>query len=173
MNKQQAYQSVRHHLNNWQQSLTQVDEVRAKFGAAEKPESPIGADAVAEIRRAENRALRQWEKLQEAVERWSEMVLKSRPPLPEILQTLRANMPALQAEYGVTSLAVIGDYAKGNDYEAGCLELVFDFKGAFTLLTQVALQEHLEDLLGVNVNLVTKSVIEERERHLLAEAVPV
>ena len=173
MNKQQAYQSVRHHLNKWQQSLAHVDEVSAKFGAAEKPGSLIGADAVAEIRRAENRALRQWEKLQEAVERWSEMALKSRPPLPEILQTLRANMPALQAEYGVTSLAVIGDYAKGDDYEAGRLELMFDYNGALTLLTQVALQEHLEDFLGVNVNLVTKSVIEERERHLLAEAVPV
>ena len=173
MNKQQTYQSVHHHLNKWQQSLAQVDEVRAKFGAAEKPGSPIGADAVAEIRRAENRALRQWEELQEAVERWSEMVLKSRPPLPEILKTLRANMPTLQAEYGVTSLAVIGNYAKGNDYEAGRLELMFDYKGAFTLLTQVALQEHLEDFLGVKVNLVTKSVIEERERHLMAEAMPV
>ena len=173
MNKQQAYQSLHHHLNKWQQSLSQVDEVRAKFGAAEKPGSPIGTNAVAEIRRAENRALRQWKELQEAVERWSDLVLKSRPPLPEILQTLRANMPALEAEYGVTSLAVIGDYAKGDAYEAGCLELMFDYQGAFTLLTQVALQEYLEDFLGVNVNLVTKSVIEERERHLLAEAVPV
>lgn len=173
MNKQQAYQSVRHHLNKWQQSLAQVDEVRVKFGTAEKPGSPIGTNAVAEIRRAENRALRQWEELQEAVERWSEMALKSRPPLPEILQTLRANLPALQAEYGITSLSVIGDYAKGDNYEAGRLELMFDYNGAFTLLNQVALQEHLEDFLGVNVNLVTKSVIEERERHLLAEAVPV
>ena len=173
MNKQQAYQTVRHHLNKWQQSLAQVDEVSAKFGVAEKPGSPIGADAVAEIRRAENRALRQWEELQEAAERWSGIVLKSRPPLPEILKTLRANMPALQAEYGVTSLAVIGDYAKIDNYEAGQLELMFDYHGALTLLTQVALQEHLEDFLGVKVNLVTKSVIKERERHLLAEAVPV
>ena len=33
------------------------------------------------------------------------MVLKSRPSLQEILKALRDNIPMLQAEYGVTSLA--------------------------------------------------------------------
>ena len=173
MNKQQAYETVRDRLREWQQALAQVDEVRARFGAAEAPGAAIGADAVAEIRRAENRALRQWEELQDAVGRWSGMVLESRPPLQEVLKTLRANMPALQAEYGVTSLAVIGDYTRGDDYEACRLELMFDYRRPFTLLTQVALQECLEDSLGVKVNLVTKSVIEERERHLLDGAVSV
>ena len=173
MNKQQAYETVRSRLREWQQALAQVDEVRARFGAAENPGAAIGADAVAEIRRAENRALRGWEELQDAVARWSGMVSESRLPLHEILKTLRANMPALQAKYGVTSLAVIGDYARGDDYEAGRLELMFDFNRGFTLLTQVALEEHLADFLGVKVSTVTKSVIAEREPHLLAGAVPV
>ena len=173
MNKQQAYQSVRHHLNKWQQSLTQVDEVRAKFEAAEKPGSPIGADAVAEIRRAENRALRQWAELQEAVERWSEMVLESRPPLPEILKTLRANMPALQAEYGVTSLAVIGDYAKGDDYEACILELMVDLKRPLGYAF-IDLEHHISDLLGVKVRMVHQSIIKEKyPQNVLTESVPV
>ena len=173
MNKQQAYETVRSRLREWQQALAQVDEVRSRFGVAENPGAAIGADAVAEIRRAENRALRGWEELQDAMERWSGMVMESRPPLQEILKTLRANMPALEAKYGVTSLAVIGDYARGDDYEAGRLELMFDFKRGFTLLTQVALEEHLADSLGVKVTTVTKSVIEEREPHLLPGAVPV
>ena len=173
MNKQQAYQSVRHHLNKWQQSLSQADEVRAKFGAAEKPESPIGADAVAEIRRAENRALRQWEELQEAVERWSGMVLKSRPPLPEILKTLRANMPTLQAEYGVTSLAIIGDYAKGDDYEACILELMVDLKRPLGYAF-IGMEHHLRDLLGVKVRMIHKSIIKEKyPQSVLTESVSV
>lgn len=173
MNKQQVYQTVRHHLNKWQQSLSQVDEVRAKFGAAEKPGAAIGADAVAEIRRAENRALRQWKELQEAVERWSDLVLKSRPPLPEILQTLRANMPALQAKYGITSLSVIGDYAKGDDYEACILELMVDLKRPLGYAF-IGMEHHLSDLLGVKVRLVHKSIIKEKyPQNVLTESVPV
>ena len=37
MDKQQAYQSVRDHLNQWQQALAQVDEIHAKHGVAGKP----------------------------------------------------------------------------------------------------------------------------------------
>lgn len=173
MNKQQAYETVRSRLREWQQALARVDEVRAKFGVVNNPGAAIGADAVAEIRRAENRALRQWEELQDAVARWGEMVSESRPPLPEILKALRANMPDLEAKYGVTSLAVIGDYARGDAYDSGRLELMFDFKRGFTLLTQVALEDHLQDSLGVKVTTVTKSVIAEREPHLLVGAVPV
>lgn len=171
MNKQQAYETVRGRLREWQQELAQVDEVRARLGVAENPGAAIGPDAVAEIRRAENRALRGWEELQDAVERWSGMVSESRPPLPEILKTLRANMPALEAKYGVTSLAVIGDYAKGDDYEAGRLELMFEYRRPFTLIQQFNVEEHIADFLGVKVCLVTKSVIAERERHLLDNAV--
>lgn len=182
MDKQQAYQSVGHHLRQWQQALAVVDEVHAKFGVAGKPGPDIhtsqsgpaiGAEGVEEIRKVENRALRKWEELQEAVERWNGMVLKARPPLQEVLKILRANMPLLQAEYGVTSLAVIGPYAKGDDYEACRLDLMVDYKRVPSLIGLIRHQEELGELLGVKVSLVTKSVIEERESHLLAESVPV
>ena len=181
MDKQQAYQSVRRHLRQWEQALAAVDEVHAKFGVAGKPGPDIhtsrsgpaiGAEGVEEIRKAENRALRQWEELQEAVERWNGMVLKSRPPLQEILKTLRANMPMLQAEYGVASIAVIGPYAKGGDYEAGQLDLMIGFERT-PGLEFFGMGRELGDLLGVKVSVVTKSVIEERQPHLLDGAVPV
>ena len=85
MDKQQAYQSVRRQLREWEQALAAVDEVHAKFGVVaelgldidtSQSSPPMGAEAVEEIRKAENRALRQWEELQEAVERWNGMVLK-------------------------------------------------------------------------------------------------
>ena len=179
MNKHQAYQTVRHHLRQWEQALARVDEVHAKHGVAGKPSPdihtlqsglPIGAEAVEEIRKAENRALRQWEELQEAVERWNAMVLKSRPPLQEVLKTLRANMPMLQAEYGVTSLAVIGPYAKGGEYEAGQLDLMIGFERT-PGLEFFGMGRELGDLLGVKVSVVTKPVIEERQPHLLDGAV--
>ena len=181
MDKQQAYQSVRCRLREWEQALAAVDEVHAKHGVAGKPAPdihtlqsgpPIGADAVEEIRKAENRALLQWEELREAVERWNGMVLKSRPSLQEILKALRDNMPMLQAEYGVTSLAVIGPYAKGDDYEAGQLDLMIGFERT-PGLKFFGMNHELSDLLGVKVHVVTKSVIEEREPHLLDGAVRV
>ena len=172
MNKRQAYETVRDRLREWQQALAQVDEVRARFGAAETSGAAIGADAVAEIRRAENRALRQWEELQDAVGRWSGMVLESRPPLQEILKILRANMPALQAEYGVTSLAVIGDYARGDDYEAGRLDLMFEYNRPLGYAF-IGLEDDVGDLLGVKVNLLSKSLVKEKYPQLIEGAVPV
>ena len=181
MDKQQAYQTVRRCLREWEQSLMRVDEVHAKFGVAGKPAPdmhtlqvgpPIGAEGVEEIRKAENRALRKWEELQEAVDRWNGMVLRNRPPLQEVLKTLQANMPALEAEYGVISLAVIGPYAKGDDYEASRLELMVDFQRPLGLKF-FGMDRELSDLLGVKVSVVTKSVIEEREPHLLDGAVSV
>ena len=181
MDKQQAFQSVRHYLREWEQALARVDEVHAKFGVAGKPApdihtlqsgQPIGSEGVEEIRKAENRALRKWEELQEAVERWNGEVLRNRPPLQEVLKTLRANMPALESGYGVTSLAVIGPYAKGDDYEASRLELMVDFQRPLGFKF-FGMDRELSDLLGVKVSVVTKSVIEEREPHLLDGAVSV
>ena len=172
MNKQQAYETVRSRLGEWQQALAQVDEVRAKFGVAENPGAAIGADAVAEIRRAENRALRGWEELQDAVARWEGMVSESRPPLPEILKTLRANMPALQAKYGVTSLAVIGDYARGDDYADCRLDLMFEYKQSLGYAF-IGLQDDIGDLLGVKVNMMSKSQVKEKHPRLIEGAVPV
>jgi predicted nucleotidyltransferase len=182
MDKQQAYQTVRHYLRQWQQALAQVDEVHAKFGAAEtpgpdrrtlQPGQPIGGKGVEEIRKAENRALRKWEDLQEAVERWSAMVLRNRPPLQEVLKILRANMPALEAEYGVTSLAVIGPYAKGDDYEASRLDIMVEYHRPLGY-GFIGMENDLSDLLGVKVHLVTRSVIEERyPQSVLDESAPV
>ncbi len=137
MDEHQVYQSVRRHLREWEQALASVDEAHAKFGVPGNPAPdihtsqygpPIGAEGVEKIRRTENRALRKWEELQEAVERWNGMALNFRPPLQEILKTLRANMPALHAEYGVVSMAIIGPYAKGDDYEASRLDLMVNLE---------------------------------------------
>ena len=181
MDKQQTYQEIRHYLREWERALEHVDEVHAKFGVTgtpgpdritRQPGQPIGAKGVEEIRKAEICALREWEELQEAVERWSGMVLRSRPPLEEVLNTLRAEMPTLRAEYGVASLAVIGPYARGDDYEASRLELMVDFQRPLGFKF-FGMDRELSDLLGVKVSVVTKSVIEEREPHLLDGAVPV
>ena len=183
MDKQAAYQNVRHHLREWEQALARVDAAQAEFGAAGAPGPdtrtleagpPLGAQGVEEIRKAENRALRQWQELQEAVERWNAMVLQARPSLEEVLAILRAAMPKLQAEYGVTGLAVIGPYAKGDDYEAARLDLAMADGGRRGLLNLVGLEAELSDLLGVEVRIVAKSVLDERyDPAALGEAVPV
>ncbi len=182
MDKQQAYEEIRHCLREWEQELEYVDEVHTKFGIAGtagpderslQPGQHIGTKGVEEIRKAETRALRKWEELQEAVDRWNGMVLKCRPSLQEVLKVLREELPGLQAEYAVASLAVIGPYAKGDDYEASRLDLMVAFKHPLGLKF-FGLEHHLSDLLGVKVHLVTKSVIEERyPQSILVESVPV
>ncbi len=55
------------------------------------------------------------------------MVLRNRPPLQEVLQDPPGEYarPGVGVS-GVTSLAVIGPYAKGDDYEASRLELMVE-----------------------------------------------
>lgn len=182
MDKQAAYQNVRRHLREWEQALARVDAAQAEFGAADAPGPdtrtleagpPIGAQGVEEIRRAENRALRQWQELQEAVERWNAMVLQARPSLEEVLAILRAAMPKLQAEYGVTSLAVIGPYAKGDDYEAARLDLVVEYDRMLGYAF-FGLESDLSDAVGVPVYLTSKSmVVKEYPENIIQESVPV
>lgn len=183
MDKQVAYQNVRHHLQEWEQALARVDAVQAEFGAAGAPGPdtrtleagpPIGARGVEEIRQAENRALRQWQELQEAVERWNATVLQARPSLEEVLALLRAAMPKLQAEYGVTGLAVIGPYAKGDDYEAARLDLVVEYGGRLGLLKLAGLEAELAELLSIEVRVIAQSVLAERyDPEVLRDAVAV
>ena len=182
MDKQVAYQNVRRHLREWEQALARVDAVQAEFGAAGAPGPDtrtleagpaLGARGVEEIRQAENRALRQWQELQEAVERWNATVLQARPSLDEVLALLRAAMPKLQAEYGVTGLAVIGPYAKGDDYEAARLDLVVEYNRQLGYAF-FGLESDLSDAVGVPVYLWTKDVIDKHSRELaLGEAVAV
>ena len=185
VNKQRAYQDVRHYLRECEQALADVAEVYAKFDVAGTPEPSsetqqpgpaLDADGDAEIRRAEYRAFSEWEELKEAVEHWHEIAAQLRPKLElkEILDTLRAEMPNLEKSYHVKSLGVFGPYATGKNYPDSVLNLVVEYHKLPGLIGLGKLENYLSDLLGVKVDLGPKDSLRPHvKERVLQELVPV
>lgn len=185
VDKQQAFQDVRHYLREWEQALARVDDVHAKVAAAGTSEGSdetqqagpsSGPDGATEIRRAEYRALCKWEELKDAVERWHEMTGQLRPKLElkEILDILRAEMPNLEKTYHVKSLGVFGPYATGKNYPDSVLNMVVEYHKLPGLIGLGKLENYLSDLLGVKVDLGPKDSLRPHiKERVLQELVPV
>ncbi|NLX48336.1 MAG: nucleotidyltransferase family protein [Methanospirillum sp.] len=95
--------------------------------------------------------------------------------LEELRIVLRALLPSLEQEYGVTSLEFFGSYVRGEQDDRSDLDLLveFDPERGPSLFDFVGLQQELSDRLGVRVDLVEKRSIKPRLRdRILHEAVP-
>ncbi len=95
--------------------------------------------------------------------------------LEELKTALRALLPSLEQEYGVSSIEIFGSYVRGEQDEESDLDLLveFDPESTLSLFGFVGLQQELSDRLGVRVDLVEKRSIKPRLRdRILHEAIP-
>ena len=95
--------------------------------------------------------------------------------LEELRIVLRALLPTLEQEYGVTSLEIFGSYVRGEQDDESDLDLLveFDPERDLSLLDLARLQRILTERIGVPVDLVEKRSIKPRLRdRILHEAVP-
>jgi len=95
--------------------------------------------------------------------------------LKELRIALRALLPSLEREYGVTSIELFGSYVRGEQDEKSDLDLlvVFDPERDLSLLDLARLQRTLTERIGVPVDLVEKRSIKPGLRdRILNEAVP-
>jgi len=81
--------------------------------------------------------------------------------LDDIRQQLRAEMPTLHARYHVERLGVCGSYVRGEQTEASDLDLLVTFTETPGLLEFVGLKHHLEDTLGLSVDLGMPDALKE------------
>ena len=95
--------------------------------------------------------------------------------LAEVLSVLRQHLPELAAHYGVRRLGVFGSYARGTQGRGSDLDLLVELdERPLTLLDFIELQHHIEDLLGVKVDLVEREALRPHiGPHILEELVPV
>jgi uncharacterized protein len=92
----------------------------------------------------------------------------------QVLESLRAAMPALKERYGVRSLALFGSVVRGEATEASDLDILVEYEVAPTLFQFVRLKADLSELLGAPVDLVMRSALKPAiGREILAEMVPV
>jgi predicted nucleotidyltransferase len=90
----------------------------------------------------------------------------------ELKKILQDHKATLKDEYGVIEIGLFGSYVKGNQNKASDVDILVEFEKAIDLFTFVHLKNHLSDLLGVNVDLVTKKALKpEIGKRILSETV--
>ena len=94
--------------------------------------------------------------------------------LEAIRERLAGILDGLQDRYGVRSLAVFGSRVRGEAGPDSDLDVLVDFEVLPDLITFAALQQELEDVLGMRVDLVLRDSLKPRLRpRILSEAVAV
>ena len=100
--------------------------------------------------------------------------MASIPSLEQVLELLRKQIPLLTERYGVESLEVFGSYVRSEQKKDSDLDILVTFKEDPSLLTYIAIENYLSDLLGVKVDLVMKDSLKPKiGQQILREAVPV
>lgn len=94
--------------------------------------------------------------------------------LEKILEILRQQIPLLAERYNVETLEVFGSYVRDEQRTDSDLDILVTFKEAPSLLTFIAIENYLSDLLGVKVDLVMKDSLKPKiGERILREAIPV
>src|SRR5919106_4907194 len=94
--------------------------------------------------------------------------------LEKVLELLRQQIPMLAERYSVETLEVFGSYVRSEQKKDSDLDILVTFKEAPSLLTFIAIENYLSDLLGVKVDLVMKDSLKPKiGQQILREAIPV
>jgi predicted nucleotidyltransferase len=94
--------------------------------------------------------------------------------LESMLKILRREVPMLAERYNVEKLEVFGSYVRSEQKKDSDLDVLVTFKEDPSLLTFIAIENYLSDLLGIKVDLVMKDSLKPRiGQQILREAIPV
>ena len=95
-------------------------------------------------------------------------------PLKKMLEILHQQIPMLAERYDVEKMEVFGSYVRAEQKKDSDLDILITFRKAPSLLTFIAIENYLSDLLGVKVDLVMKDSLKRKiGEHILREAIPV
>jgi uncharacterized protein len=94
--------------------------------------------------------------------------------LEKILEVLRQQIPMLTERYNVETLEVFGSYVRSEQKKDSDLDVLVTFREDPSLLTYIAIENYLSDLLGIKVDLVMKDSLKPKiGQQILREAIPV
>lgn len=87
---------------------------------------------------------------------------------------LRQYLPEIKEKYSVSYLGVFGSYVRGEQTGESDLDVLVEFDEVPGLLKYIELEYYLSDLLGVKVDLVTRTGLKPNiGKHILNEVVSV
>jgi uncharacterized protein len=89
----------------------------------------------------------------------------------EALRRRRTEILRVARRRRARRIAVFGSVARGEAQHGSDVDLLVDFEPGASLLDQVGLFQDLEELLGVGVDVVSRSGLKARDDHIRTEAV--
>ncbi len=96
------------------------------------------------------------------------------PTLRRSVAILRKEMPELAARYRVKSLGIFGSYVHNQQTRRSDLDILVDFDKAPNLFEFMDLAEHLEHVLNVKIDLVSRQALRgEIGKRILSEVVTI
>ena len=94
--------------------------------------------------------------------------------LEKILEILRQQIPLLAERYDVETLEVFGSYVRSEQTKDSDLDILITFREVPSLLTFIAIENYLSDLLTIKVDLVMKDSLKPKiGQQILREAIAV
>lgn len=91
--------------------------------------------------------------------------------LDEIRQSLSTQKSILQKNYKINRLGIFGSYVRGEQKQESDLDILIDYEEVPSLITLIEIENHLSELLGVKVDLVTRKGIKPQLRSYILEEV--
>jgi predicted nucleotidyltransferase len=75
-----------------------------------------------------------------------------------IIETLTSQLPQLKQNYQIKQFGIFGSYPRGEATENSDIDILVEFEPEITfgLITYCQLENHLSEILGKRVDLVTK-----------------
>jgi len=92
--------------------------------------------------------------------------------IAQIKTLLAEHKNEIVEKYGVTEIGIFGSYLREEQKETSDIDILVEFKRPVGMLTFINLKNYLSDLLGINVDLVTKKALKPRiGERILSEVV--
>jgi predicted nucleotidyltransferase len=82
--------------------------------------------------------------------------------------------PLLAEKYKVKEIGIFGSFARGEQAEASDIDILVEFSEPISFFTFIDLEDHLSEILGVRVDLVSKKALKPHiGKNILEELVEV
>jgi len=91
--------------------------------------------------------------------------------LDEIKKSLINQKILLREKYKINRLGIFGSYVRGEQKKESDLDVLIDYEEVPSLITLIELENHLSNVLGLNVDLVTRKGIKPQLRSNILEEV--
>jgi predicted nucleotidyltransferase len=93
--------------------------------------------------------------------------------LRHLVQERRSQIVAVAARRGASNLRIFGSVARGDSHAGSDVDFLVDFEASRSLVDLAGLILDLQDILGVDVDVVEASTLRAEDTDIIADAVAI